>query len=128
MITASFMAAYVIVFGWPGTDEPAVHPRPDAAGDARARYLAFIPFGLYRSVWRYAGARDAVAAAVAVVVSERRRARLHGADAGHARLHRSFFIVDALICMVAIAGSRFAERTIVIGDAVGARPDRPAAR
>ena len=28
---------------------------------------------------------------------------------------RSFFIVDALICMVAIAGSRFAERTIVIG-------------
>ena len=28
---------------------------------------------------------------------------------------RSFFIVDALICMVAIAGSRFAERTIVTG-------------
>jgi FlaA1/EpsC-like NDP-sugar epimerase len=26
---------------------------------------------------------------------------------------RSFFIVDALICMVAVAGSRFAERTIV---------------
>ena len=35
-----------------------------------ARYLAFIPFGLYRSVWRYAGARDAVAIASAVVVSE----------------------------------------------------------
>ena len=31
-----------------------------------SRYLAFIPFGLYRGVWRYAGARDAVA---------RRRAR-----------------------------------------------------
>src|SRR5581483_2492634 len=28
---------------------------------------------------------------------------------------RSFFIVDALICMVAIAGSRFAERAIVNG-------------
>jgi FlaA1/EpsC-like NDP-sugar epimerase len=28
---------------------------------------------------------------------------------------RSFFIVDALICMVAIAGSRFAERTVVTG-------------
>ncbi len=36
-----------------------------------ARYLAFIPFGLYRCVWRYAGARDAIAAiAAAVVVSE----------------------------------------------------------
>src|ERR1700676_2099219 len=29
--------------------------------------------------------------------------------------NRSFFIIDALICMVAIAGSRFAERTIVTG-------------
>ena len=29
--------------------------------------------------------------------------------------HRSFFIVDALICMVAIVGSRLAERTLVIG-------------
>ena len=36
---------------------------------------------------------------------------------------RSFFIVDALICMVAIAGSRFAERTLVIGTQLGARPD-----
>ncbi len=27
----------------------------------------------------------------------------------------SFFIVDALICMVAITGSRFAERTLLIG-------------
>ena len=67
-----------------------------------ARYLAFIPFGLYRSIWRYAGSRDLVAIAGAVVVSEvvalgymaltqsvrrllalvlrRRRADLHGRD------------------------------------------------
>ena len=40
---------------------------------------------------------------------------------------RDFFIVDALICMVAIVGaSRFAERAIVDRRAVGARPHRPA--
>ena len=35
-----------------------------------ARFLTFIPFGLYRSVWRYAGARDAAVVLAAVVVSE----------------------------------------------------------
>ena len=35
-----------------------------------ARYLCFIPFGLYRGVWRFAGARDAAAIVVAVIVSE----------------------------------------------------------
>ena len=25
VITGSFLAAYVIAFGWPGTDEPAPH-------------------------------------------------------------------------------------------------------
>ncbi len=29
--------------------------------------------------------------------------------------HRSFFIIDALICMVAISASRVAEHTIVSG-------------
>ena len=41
---------------------------------------------------------------------------------------RSFFIVDALICMVAIVGSRLAERAIVIGGAVDARPHRRGGR
>jgi Predicted nucleoside-diphosphate sugar epimerases len=35
-----------------------------------ARYLAFIPFGLYRSIWRYAGSRDLLAIVSAVAVSE----------------------------------------------------------
>ena len=90
VITGSFLAAYAIVFGWPG------HGRTSGTSPAltlpillAARYLAFIPFGLYRSVWRYAGARDAVAIASAVVVSEVDRARLHGADAGHAATSRA---------------------------------------
>ena len=70
MITGSFLAAYAILFGWPGTDEQRHIAGLTLPIVLAARYLAFIPFGLYRSVWRYAGARDAVAIACAVVVSE----------------------------------------------------------
>ena len=34
------------------------------------RYLAFIAFGLYSGVWRFAGAREAAAITGAVVISE----------------------------------------------------------
>jgi FlaA1/EpsC-like NDP-sugar epimerase len=79
------------------------------------RFLAFIPFGLYRSVWRYAGAADVVAAAVAVIVSELVALSFMVLTQDMRDFKRSFFIVDALICMVAIVGSRLAERTIVTG-------------
>ena len=80
-----------------------------------ARYLAFIPFGLYRSVWRYAGARDAVAIACAVVVSEVIALAYMVLTQDMRDFPRDFFIVDALICMVAVGASRFAERAIVVG-------------
>ncbi|HUZ83027.1 MAG TPA: NAD-binding protein [Gaiellaceae bacterium] len=115
VITASYLAAYVIVFGWPGTiDERTIrdHALPVILA---ARYLAFIPFGLYRSVWRYAGFRDVTAAAAAVIVSELAALSFVVLTLDLGGFHRSFFIIDALICMVAIAGSRLAERTIVIG-------------
>ena len=59
LITGSFLAAYAIAFGWPGHDQPAAIAASTLPILLAARYLAFIPFGLYRSVWRYAGARDA---------------------------------------------------------------------
>jgi FlaA1/EpsC-like NDP-sugar epimerase len=78
-----------------------------------ARYLTFIPFGLYRSVWRYAGARDAFTIASAVILSEVITLSYMVLTQNMRDFQRSFFIVDALICMVAVAGSRFAERAIV---------------
>ena len=80
-----------------------------------ARYLTFIPFGLYRSVWRYAGARDAVTIACAVVISEVIALAYMVLTQDMRDFTSDFFIVDALICMVAVGASRFAERAIVVG-------------
>ena len=115
LITGSFGAAYAIVFGWPGTIDQRHIRDLTLPILLAARYLAFIPFGLYRSVWRYAGARDAVAIAAAVVVSELIALVFMVSTQNMRDFQRSFFIVDALICMVAIGASRFAERLIVIG-------------
>ncbi len=115
VITGSFVAAYLIEFGWPGSTSQRFIGGLTLPILLAARYLTFIPFGLYRSVWRYAGARDAAAIATAVVLSEVVTLSFMVLTQNMRDFWRSFFIVDALICMVAIAGSRFAERTFVTG-------------
>jgi UDP-GlcNAc:undecaprenyl-phosphate GlcNAc-1-phosphate transferase len=115
VITGSFVAAYAISFGWPGSESQRFIGGLALPIILTARYLAFIPAGLYRSVWRYAGARDAVAIASAVIVSEVVALSYMVLTQFMRDFWRSFFIVDALICMVAIAASRFAERSLVTG-------------
>ena len=115
VIMGAFTAAYVIEFGWPGTTDQRHIRDLTIPIVLAARYLAFIPFGLYRSVWRYAGTRDAAAIVSAVILSEAAALAFMVSTQNMRDFHLSFFIVDALICMVAIAGSRFAERTIVSG-------------
>ena len=84
LITGAFVAAYLVRFGWPGTTNQRHIAELTLPILIAARYLAFIPFGLYRSVWRYAGAATCSRSHRAVVVSEVVAARLHGADHGHA--------------------------------------------
>jgi UDP-GlcNAc:undecaprenyl-phosphate/decaprenyl-phosphate GlcNAc-1-phosphate transferase len=115
VITGSFLAAYVIEFGWPGTDSQRFVRDLTLPVILAARFLVFIPFGLYRSVWRYAGVRDAIAAAAAVVVSELVALTFMMLTQDMRDFSRSFFVIDALICMVAIVASRVAERTLLIG-------------
>jgi UDP-GlcNAc:undecaprenyl-phosphate GlcNAc-1-phosphate transferase len=115
VISASFVAAFAISFGWPGSTSQRFIGLLTLPVILAARYLAFIPFGLYRSVWRYAGARDAFAIASAVVLSEVVAMAYMVLTQDMRDFHRSFFIVDALVCMVGIAASRFAERTVVTG-------------
>jgi UDP-GlcNAc:undecaprenyl-phosphate/decaprenyl-phosphate GlcNAc-1-phosphate transferase len=115
VISGSFVAAFALSFGWPGTQSQRFIGLLTLPIVLAARYLAFIPFGLYRSVWRYAGARDAVAIASAVIISEVVAMSYMVLTQDMRDFHRSFFIVDALVCMIAIAASRFAERTVVTG-------------
>ena len=90
----------------PGSLFPSCSPR---ATSRSSRSASTAP------VWRYAGIRDAVAAAAAVAVSELIAVSFMVLTQDMRDFTRSFFIVDGLICMVAVVGSRIAERTLVIG-------------
>jgi FlaA1/EpsC-like NDP-sugar epimerase len=78
-----------------------------------ARYLAFIGVGLYRSVWRYAGARDLLGLVAAVVVSEAVAGVFIWQTAALADFSLSVFPIDALLCIALIAAARLAERVLV---------------
>jgi UDP-GlcNAc:undecaprenyl-phosphate GlcNAc-1-phosphate transferase len=80
-----------------------------------ARYVAFILFGLYRGVWRYAGARDAAAVVAAVVTSEFVAFGVIAATRDFGDFPRSIFVIDALLCTVLVGASRFWERAAARG-------------
>jgi FlaA1/EpsC-like NDP-sugar epimerase len=117
VVVAAMLAAFVAVVEQSGTDDQQTAFARTVPAILVARLAAFLVFGLYRSVWRYAGAGDAVRIAIAVVVSEVVAAAFvissrNVADLG---LPYSFFVVDVLICTVLVVGSRFAERALVRG-------------
>ena len=116
LIVGSFAAAYVVRFGWPGTESQRHLATIALPVLVATRYLAFIPFGLYRSIWRYAGSRDLDRPSPARS-SSRKRCRSGYVAATHSfgDFSRSFFIIDALFCAVAISVSRLAERAVIGG-------------
>jgi UDP-GlcNAc:undecaprenyl-phosphate GlcNAc-1-phosphate transferase len=112
LITGSFAAAYAIHVQGEGT--PWMRHVFNLALPAVlvSRYIAFILFGLYRGVWRYAGARDAVSVVAAVVVSEAVAFAFVAATVQFNGFPRGIFIIDALICTALIAVARFWERAV----------------
>ena len=115
LITASFALAYYLRLQGSGVAYQRHILAVSIAVVVAARYLAFIPFGLYRGVWRYAGARDAASIVAAVVVSEVVAYLILDATQTLGPFPRSVFIIDALICTVLIGASRFWERAFVRG-------------
>ena len=113
MITAAFAAAYYIRLQDSGTPWQRHIFLISLPVILFARYAAFIPFGLYRGVWRYAGARDAVAIVAAIVVSETVAYAFVGLTQEWGGFPRSIFVIDALLATVLIGASRFWERGAV---------------
>ena len=115
LITLAFVGAYALQFGWPGSENQRHLATITLPILLVTRYLAFIPFGLYRSVWRYAGMRDLLAIGSAIAVSELLTVGFISSTQALEDFSRSVFIVDGLLCAAAIGVSRVAERTVVIG-------------
>jgi FlaA1/EpsC-like NDP-sugar epimerase len=67
-------------------------------------------FGLYRGVWRYAGARDAVGILTAVLLSEIVAFVFIDLTVDLRGFPRGTFIIDWLLCSLLIGASRFWER------------------
>ena len=112
LITAAFGSAYLLLVGGAGTAYQRglfLYALPAVLA---ARFAAFVGFGLYRGVWRYAGAREAAAIVGAVVVSDAAAFAFVAATQELATFPRSVFVVDALICIPLVVGSRFAERAL----------------
>jgi FlaA1/EpsC-like NDP-sugar epimerase len=112
LISAAFTAAYFLSVKSGGSPNQRHLAQVALPTVLFARYATFIPFGLYRGVWRYAGARDAASVVGAIVVSEVLAFVFLAATQTWLDFPRSIFIVDALIATVLIGGSRFAERAL----------------
>jgi UDP-GlcNAc:undecaprenyl-phosphate GlcNAc-1-phosphate transferase len=113
LVTASFGIAYLLSVEGQGTVAQRHIFEVSLPIVVAARYLAFIPFGLYRGVSRYAGARDAASVAAAVAVSGVAAFAFIAATRSLGGFPRSVFVLDALICGVLIGVSRFWERAVV---------------
>src|SRR5437588_152584 len=113
LVTASFAVAYYLRLQGSGNGYDRHIFLVSLAVLLAVRYLAFIPFGLYRGVWRYAGARDAASILAAVVVSEVVAYLVLDATQVWGPFPRSIFIIDALVCTLLVGASRFWERAFV---------------
>jgi FlaA1/EpsC-like NDP-sugar epimerase len=76
------------------------------------RYVSFVAFRIYRRVWRYATAHDALAIAVAVGVSEVLAFLVIVATRPLGDFPARVFVVDALICTALVTASRLALRVL----------------
>jgi UDP-GlcNAc:undecaprenyl-phosphate GlcNAc-1-phosphate transferase len=116
LVAGAFLAAYLVRFNGIGTPNQRHYFLLTLPVLLFCRYVALLVFGMYASVWRYASSRDALRAAVAVVVSEVVALAIVVLTQGPlGDFSRSVFVIDAVFCSVAIVSSRFAERAILRG-------------
>jgi UDP-GlcNAc:undecaprenyl-phosphate/decaprenyl-phosphate GlcNAc-1-phosphate transferase len=126
LITASFTIAYLIRLQGTGLPWQRHVFTLSLPAVLIARYVMFIFFGLYRGVWRYAGARDAASILVAVVLSEGAAFLFIWATVPWDGFPRGTYLIDVILCTFLIGASRFSERAVgrAISSLVGRRKQR----
>jgi len=112
LITGAFTAAYFIRLEGSGGPWQRHVFNVSLPALLVARYIFFVVFGLYRGVWRYAGARDAATIFGAVLASETATFLFIWATVPWGGFPRGIYAVDILVCSLLIGISRFWERGI----------------
>jgi UDP-GlcNAc:undecaprenyl-phosphate GlcNAc-1-phosphate transferase len=116
LISASFLAAYLLRFDGIGTINQRHFFLLTLPVLLFSRYVALLLLGMYAGVWRYAGSRDVLRAFVAVGISGVVALGFVVLTQGAlGDFSRSVFVIDFLICSLAIVAARFAERAILRG-------------
>jgi FlaA1/EpsC-like NDP-sugar epimerase len=112
LITAAFGAAFLLRLDGSGTENQRHILAVSLPVLLAARYAAFIPLGLYRGVWRYASASDALRVVVAVTVSEVVAVAFLAATRSFGDFPLDVFVIDAILCTLLVGASRFGERAL----------------
>jgi UDP-GlcNAc:undecaprenyl-phosphate/decaprenyl-phosphate GlcNAc-1-phosphate transferase len=113
LITVSFSVAYLLFTTASGTSSQRHIFLVSLPVIVAMRYLAFLAFGLYSGVWRFAGAREAGAIVAAVLVSEPIAvAIIWLTSRPFGDFPASIYIVDALLAIALTGASRFGERAL----------------
>ena len=112
LITASFTIAFIIRVQGTGFPWQRTVFNLSLPIILIARYIAFIAFGLYRGVWRHAGARDAASVLAAVVISEGVAFLFVWWTVVWDGFPRGTYLIDTMLCTLLIGASRFSERAV----------------
>jgi UDP-GlcNAc:undecaprenyl-phosphate GlcNAc-1-phosphate transferase len=116
LISASFLAAYLLRFDGIGTINQRHFFLLTLPVLLSCRYVSLLLFGMYAGVWRYAGSRDVLRAFAAVGISGVVALGIVVLTQGSlGDFSRSVFVIDFLVCSLAIIAARFAERAILRG-------------
>ena len=112
LISGSFLASYLLVIGGKGTELQRgtfLAALPVVLG---MTYVAFVGFRIYRRVWRYATARDALAIALACFLADIAALAIVAATRPLGDFPARIFLVDAVVCTAAVTFSRLLLRLL----------------
>lgn len=110
LITLSYYGAYVLIFGTFENSETWTLFVKSLPILIVLKLSAFLAAGVYRGIWRYTSVRDLVTFAKAVVLGSALSILALLLLYRFQYFSRAVFIVDALLLLTAIAGSRMAFR------------------